>query len=130
MISAPVGVLSGPEDRPGRSRGLPDASRTLHVPKTLKFLRFLRSEELLCELSEISHEVPTTGQIVCISLEIVMVGAIMCSRLQPQPHYARGTVQHPSVGVPAPQCRGAGTLVCSATMDFIAISATKAPRST
>ena len=62
---------------------------------------------------------PHTGQIVCISLEIVMVGAIMCSRLQPQPHYARGTVQHPSVGVPAPQCRGAGTLVCSAIMLYM-----------
>ena len=116
MISAPVGVLSGPEDHPGRGRGLPDASRTLHVPKTLKFLRFLRSEELLFKLSEISHRLPRDGQNVCISLEIVMVGAIVCSRLQPQLHYARGTVQHPSVGVPAPQCRGAGTLVCSATM--------------
>ena len=31
-----------------------------------------------------------------ISWEISMFAAIMCSRLQPQPHYARGTVQnHP-----------------------------------
>ena len=111
MISAPVGVLSGPEDHPGRSRGLPDASRTLQVPKTSKFLRFLRSEELLSQFSEIFHRLPRDGHNVCISLEIVMVGAIMCSRLQPQPHYARGTVQHPSVGVPAPQCRGASTPV-------------------
>ena len=94
MISAPVGVLPGPEDRPGRSRGLPDASRTLHVPKTLEFLWFLCSEELLSKLSEISHRLPRNGQNVCISLEIVMVWAIMCSRLQPQPHYARGTVQN------------------------------------
>ena len=84
MISAPVGVLSGPEDRPGRSRGLPDASRTLHMPKTFKFLRFLRSEELFSKLSEISHRLPRDGQNVRISTEIVMVGAIMCSRLQPQ----------------------------------------------
>ena len=66
MILAPVGMISGPEDRPGHSRGPPDASRTLHVPKTLKFLRFLQSEELLSTLSEISHRLPRDGQNVCI----------------------------------------------------------------
>ena len=63
MISAPVRMIWGPEDHPGHALTPPDASRTLHVPKTLKFCMFLRSEELLFKTS---HRLPR-GQNVCIS---------------------------------------------------------------
>ena len=93
MISVPVGMISGPEDRPGHGRDPPDASRSLHALKTFIFFMFLRSEELLSRLSGSFYRLPRYGQNVCISLEIVMIGAIMCSRLQPQPHCARGKVK-------------------------------------
>ena len=68
MISVPVGMITSPEDRPGHSRGAPDASRTLHVPNMLKFFVFLHSEEFLSKLSEIFHMLVRDVQNVCISL--------------------------------------------------------------
>ena len=80
---------------PGRQR-CRRPPRRLEVLKTLQFPLFSRPAALLFPLSEIFLKVPTTGQIVCFSWEISMVGAILCSRLQPQPHCGRGTVQnHP-----------------------------------
>ena len=57
----------GPRTSPGGRREVRRLSRTPQVLKTLRFPLYLRPAALLCPLSEISHKVPTKGQIVCFS---------------------------------------------------------------
>ena len=57
----------GPRTNPGGRRGGRRVSRTPQVFKTLRFPLYWRLAALLCPLSEISHKVPTKGQIVCFS---------------------------------------------------------------
>ena len=88
----PMGPRISPPGRWGGRR----PPRRPKVLKTLQFPLFWRPAEQLCPLSEISDKVPIRGQIVCFSIDISMVGASICSRLQPQPHCGRGTVRnHP-----------------------------------
>ena len=92
----------------GRRRGRRPPRRP-EVLKTLQIQLLARSARLLPPLSEICHKVPTTCEIVGFSMEISMVGAILCSRLQPQAHC--GTVQshpidHPTCFSPLPEGLG------------------------
>ena len=80
----------GPLGRRGGRR----PARGPEVLKTLQFPMFWRPAEQLCPLSEISDKVPTICHNVCFPLEISTLAAAICSRLQPQPHCARQTVQN------------------------------------
>ena len=57
----------GSRDSPVGRRGGRQPPRRPEVLKTLQFPVFVRPAALLPPLSEISHKVPTTGQIVCFS---------------------------------------------------------------
>ena len=87
----------GPLGQPGGTSGRPPASLTSRMLKTLRFPLLSRPTGHPCPLPENSCRLPRNGQNVYISWEKSMFAQIMCSRLQPQPHYARGTVQnHPT----------------------------------
>ena len=82
----PMGPRIGPPGRPGGRR----PPRRPKVAQTLHFHLFWRPTGHLTPLSEISDKVPIRSQIVCFSYGMSMVGAILCARLQPQPHCASG----------------------------------------
>ena len=107
MIILPGAPRMGPRIGPPGRRGGHRPPRRPKVAKTLHFPLFLRPAGHLPPLSEISDKVPTICQIVRFSLEISTIAARLCSRLQPQPHCGRGTVQnHPRPGCqqPRPGC--------------------------
>ena len=91
------GSRMGASDRPAETSGRPPASPTCPSAQTLRFPLCWSPTELFSPLSEISDKVPTICHNVGFSYEISMVGAILCSRLQPEPHCGRGTVRnHPT----------------------------------
>ena len=93
-----MGLRIGPPGRPGgrRTPRRPKKLKTLHFPV------FWRPAEQLCPLLESSDKVPTICQIVYFSLDISFVGAILCSRLQPQPLCASGRhPRHPNYSIGA-----------------------------